>query len=107
MAVRNIREVEKIIDIFKKELINQGIKIIDLYLFGSYINGTPDEWSDIDIAVVCEKDIEYDRFDLHFKLMNIAKEIDIDIEPHIFFKEDFSKSNPIAYQIIEFGKKIA
>ena len=36
----------------KKRLSEQGIPVIDVYLFGSLASGTPHHWSDIDIAVI-------------------------------------------------------
>ncbi|MSQ15290.1 MAG: nucleotidyltransferase domain-containing protein, partial [Dehalococcoidia bacterium] len=33
-------------------LLQKGIRLEALILFGSYVNGRPDEWSDFDIAVI-------------------------------------------------------
>jgi predicted nucleotidyltransferase len=106
MAIKTIKELEEIVLRFKNILKSKNIKYSEIYLFGSYINGTADEWSDIDLAVVCEKYKKLDRFDMQFKLMKIAKEIDIDIEPHVFFKEDFNDMNPFVNIILTTNKKV-
>ena len=54
-----------------------------IILFGSYINGTPHEWSDIDVAVFV-KDYKGDWLDTHAKLFSLKWENKfIDIEPHL------------------------
>jgi len=34
------------------ELISKSVRVEALILFGSHVNGSPSEWSDIDIAVI-------------------------------------------------------
>jgi len=64
-------------------------KIIDpasVILFGSYVNGTPHEWSDIDIAVLADNVKEEDWHDTAVSLWSTRrKSINdfIDIEPHL------------------------
>jgi predicted nucleotidyltransferase len=33
-------------------LLSKAVRVEAIVLYGSYVNGAPDEWSDIDIAVV-------------------------------------------------------
>lgn len=33
-------------------LLSKAIRVEAVILYGSYVNGSPDEWSDIDIAVI-------------------------------------------------------
>ena len=51
-------------------------------LFGSYVNGNPHEWSDIDIAVVMNG-FEGDWLDTASLLCRLCRNISIDIEPHL------------------------
>ncbi len=44
-------ELKKSIEEFAM-LLQKGIMLEALILFGSYVNGKPDEWSDFDIAVI-------------------------------------------------------
>jgi predicted nucleotidyltransferase len=53
-----------------------------IVIFGSYINGTPHEYSDIDIAVIVN-DFKGDWLDTGAKLCGISREISFDIEPHL------------------------
>ena len=51
-------------------------------LFGSYVNGNPHEYSDIDIAVVFEE--TGDEFlDIWTQLIKLCRGISFDIEPHM------------------------
>ena len=89
-------EVRKIID---------PVKII---LFGSYITGTPNEWSDIDIAVLVNG-FEGNWLDANAKLFGLKWEDRfLDIEPHLLdetqdpsgFVEYIIKTGEVIYQTI-------
>jgi predicted nucleotidyltransferase len=51
-------------------------------LFGSYINGTPHEDSDIDIAVVVH-DFQGDWWETSSALCGLSRKVSFDIEPHL------------------------
>ena len=51
-------------------------------LFGSYVNGNPHEYSDIDIAVIFN-DYEGDWLKTWTELIRLTEDISIDIEPHM------------------------
>jgi predicted nucleotidyltransferase len=53
-----------------------------ILIFGSYINGNPHEWSDIDIAVVMH-DYQGDWLKTASMLVGLSWEISFDIEPHL------------------------
>ena len=75
-----------------------------IYLFGSYLKGTNHEESDIDIAVILK---EFDNpLDIQLELMRLRRRIDSRIEPHPFREKDFNLSNPVAYEILQYGKGI-
>lgn len=44
-------ELDKIISAFVA-LLSQSVQVEAVILYGSYAKGSPDEWSDIDIAVI-------------------------------------------------------
>jgi|SRR3989338_4261217 len=50
--VKKADQVKDIINTLAASLKNRGIKVNRLILYGSYANGTPKPYSDIDIAVV-------------------------------------------------------
>ena len=69
---------EKYADIVAKEFDPKQI-----LLFGSHLDGTPHEYSDIDIAVIFDE-YKNDWWDGAARLQAIRREIDdTDIEPHL------------------------
>ncbi len=75
-----------------------------MYLFGSYVKGKIHQESDIDIALVFN---DFNNIlDMQLELMRIRRKIDSRIEPHPFREKDFTISNPIAYEILEYGELI-
>jgi predicted nucleotidyltransferase len=79
----------------------KNIAIKKAFLFGSYAKGTQNQNSDIDIAIVLPN--QYDTFEMQIQLMLFARNFSLDIEPHPIKEEDFSKSNPMASEIIKTG----
>ncbi|MDO9301944.1 MAG: nucleotidyltransferase domain-containing protein [Anaerolineales bacterium] len=71
----------KSIQNYMDALTKSGIPVRYGVLFGSYVNGKPHEWSDIDLLVVSPL---YDKRRTHkqaAKLWRIAADIDSRIEP--------------------------
>ena len=54
-------------------------------LFGSYVEGNPHEWSDIDIAVVVNN-FQGDWLKTASALCGLSWDISLDIEPHLLDK---------------------
>ena len=50
-AIATKTEIDESIEEFVA-LLSKGIQVECIVLYGSYINGTPDEWSDFDVAVI-------------------------------------------------------
>lgn len=65
-----------------------------MLLFGSYATGTYKEYSDIDIAVQIRNKNSEDKIEIGKKLWQIAGNIDLRIEPKIFFSEDYDPNEP-------------
>ena len=63
--------------------IDQEVDLLKVILYGSWIDGHPDEDSDIDIAVVI-RECTTDYLDLLTTLYRHASAIDIRIEPNLF-----------------------
>jgi predicted nucleotidyltransferase len=60
-----------------------------IVLFGSYVNGTPHEWSDIDIAVLVNDVKDEDWYDSRIMLQRILRNLEfIAIEPHLMDEND-------------------
>jgi len=75
------------------------------YLYGSQINGTATEWSDIDLAVI-SADFSSDMFEERLALMRLAAEIDDRIEPWPFTPDSFESSDPLASEIRRTGQEV-
>ena len=86
-------------------LKQRNIDVEGSFLFGSYAKEMASKWSDIDLAILTKKFIG-DSFDFRFLLMKIARDIDIDIEPHPFLVDEFNEDNPVAAEILRTGKRI-
>ncbi|MCL1881084.1 MAG: nucleotidyltransferase domain-containing protein [Oscillospiraceae bacterium] len=76
-------------------------------LFGSYVNGTPHEWSDIDIAVLVNDVKDDDWYNSRILLNKIRRNLYfIDVEPHLLdenhdpsgFVEHIIKTGEVIYQ---------
>jgi len=66
------------------EEVKKILNPISVILFGSYVNGTPHEWSDIDIAVLVNNVEGEDWYNARILLQKIIRNGDfIDIEPHL------------------------
>ncbi len=68
-------EILKIINDYLILLNQNGFKVISAYLYGSYVNKSHDEWSDIDLALVSEN-FEGNRFLDKEKIRGLYRKID-------------------------------
>ena len=86
------------------EAVSEKYSFNKFILFGSYAKGNSHADSDIDIAVVFD---DFDnRIERQVELMRLTHNIDSRIEPHPFRERDFEISNPLAFEIMEFGIEI-
>lgn len=93
-----------------KEYINILIRQFNIHaivLFGSYANGKPREYSDIDLAVFSES-FGNDPLSEMTLLCKMRRRVDTDIEPLPFSKEDFltHSEKDFIHEILEKGKMI-
>ena len=86
-------KVTSIIDQFLKELEKNNICIEQAILFGSYAQGTFNDWSDIDLAIV-SKAFEGERFKDRNKIRRIKLSVSDDLEPIPYKPEEFNIDNP-------------
>ena len=86
--------------------VQQRFKVLEVYLFGSQVTGSADQWSDIDILVV-SPDFSNDRHEARLALMQIARSVDKLIEQHPMAPEDFNISTPLAYEVKNRGVRIS
>ena len=75
-------------------LIQNGIKIHSVFLFGSFARSENDidfEWSDIDVAIISDS-FSGSRFDDNKRLIPFVVKIEPRIEIHPFTIKDFENS---------------
>lgn len=94
--------VMKNVRLYLNKLSEAGIAVSKAYLFGSYVRGKTDKWSDIDIAIVSSQ-IGNDRFEERIRLTEIAISVDDRIEPLPFNQETFTDDDPFVLRIISEG----
>jgi predicted nucleotidyltransferase len=97
--------VYQLINRYIAALKAKNINVEGSFLFGSYAKGMASEWSDIDVAILTDRFIG-DSFDFRFLLMKVAREINVDIEPHPFLVEEFNEDNPLAAEILKTGERV-
>ena len=72
-----------------KQLVDNSNLLKDIeqvYLFGSFANGVPNNNSDIDVAFVV-KNMEGNFFDIIPPIHRLTEKIDFRIEPHVLSRE--------------------
>ena len=90
--------------LFVNACIQNGVTISEAYLFGSWVKGKQDMWSDIDVALVANS---FSR-----NIIENTKQTALinyqypDIEVHHFSPDDFSLSDPLINEIKRTGIKI-
>ena len=100
------RVPEKIVEISKNYLSilqKNNVRFTRAYLFGSYLKGNQNEFSDIDIAIFSEKWLP-SKFDALQYLMKLRRKVDLRVEPHPF--EESESDEPIVKEILQMGKMI-
>lgn len=95
-------KVKSIIARFLQELAINGITVDEAILFGSYAQGTSNDWSDIDLAIV-SKDFVGDRFTDRNRIRRIKLKISPDLDAVPYNPKDFNRDNPFVTKIIETG----
>jgi predicted nucleotidyltransferase len=58
------------------------------YLFGSHVEGTPDEWSDIDVAVFMEGVEQWDIHQRAEAMALVMEKVGSEVEAHLFAVSD-------------------
>jgi predicted nucleotidyltransferase len=78
-----------------------GIPVLDTWLFGSYAKGTYHKDSDIDLAIILPDNQM--SFDMDVRLMALRKDEETIIETHTYSSNDFLANTPVIEQIKRYG----
>jgi len=96
----------EIVKRYKDELIELGIPVNNLIVFGSHVKGTQNKWSDLDVCVVSPI-FGVDRLSERVLLTRISRNISDNIEPHPMCQKDLDdKFSPLSNEIRSYGVKI-
>jgi len=91
---------------FARALLKHGIKLDRVIVFGSYINGTPDAYSDIDLALVSRQFSGFGFEDRkYFAGINNQKPF-INIETKTFPTDYFEEGDPFISEILRTGIEV-
>src|SRR3990172_5872189 len=101
MAEINSLIIKKL-KLFLEKLNENGITPQKAYLFGSYSKGVESKLSDIDVAII-SSDLSDDRFEERIRLMKIAYDVDVRIEPVPFNLNTFVEEDPLVWEIVKTG----
>lgn len=100
-------KAKKIVKKYAEKLRAKNYPFSAMYLFGSYVKGKPNKWSDIDVAIVSDK-LKRNTDKNRFLLWDLRMDVDTRIEPHSFTIKDFQdECNPMACEIKKTGIQIA
>lgn len=98
-------KINNIINKFIKNLEDNNIKVEKAFLFGSYAQGTFNELSDIDLAVVSTA-FNGERFGDRNKIRRIKLNVSCDLEPIPYNPDDFNSNDPFVRRIIRTGIRV-
>lgn len=96
----------EIVKRYKNELIELGIPVSKVIIFGSHVKGTQNKWSDLDVCVVSPI-FGADRLSERVLLTKISRNISDSIEPHPMDQNDLGdKFNPLSNEIRDYGIEV-
>lgn len=99
------RKIE-IVKRYKQELVELGIPINKVIVFGSHVKGTQNKWSDLDVCVVSPI-FGIDRFSERVLLTKISRNISSDIEPHPMNYHDLKdRFSPLSNEVRDYGIEV-
>ena len=101
--VKKRREIKKIIAQYIGRLGLLGIDVSQIILFGSYANGKPKEYSDIDIAVVSPAFKKLDIFERQEILSKAHHRFGEPIEPIGLTPDQIREKKGLVREIVDNG----
>jgi predicted nucleotidyltransferase len=78
-------------------VLGRYMKVCAGYIFGSHVDGTPDAYSDIDLAVFVEGIEAWDIFARADITAHVQREVGDDIELHYFPAQALKSSDPASF----------
>jgi len=106
MAV-DYETVQRIINQYVSE-VSAVIQIDKVYLYGSYVNGTAQWDSDVDLCFFSDSFLEEDMLNVLEKLYKLKRQYNkyICLEPNAFPLSELDNDNPFVKEILRTGTEI-
>lgn len=106
-AIATEAQLEQIVSDFVEHL-RQGLEVEAVVLYGSYVAGTPDEWSDIDVAVISPDFEDMALPDRQWKLAHLTHGRDRRISPIGFPSSEYHHPGPHSFlrEILRTGRVV-
>jgi len=103
--VKRVSEIRKIVKDYKSVLRRSGIRVTKTILYGSYANGNPKPYSDIDLVVVSPDLKRYHPLRRQEMLAELSIDIDAPLEVLGYTPAELKNSSGTIFgQILSRGK---
>jgi len=98
--VRSLSEIKKLIKEYSDELKRHNIRISKAILYGSYANGNPKPYSDIDLVIISSDLARYFPLKRQSLLAQLTMNIDAPLEVIGYTPAEFKKSKSTIFRQI-------
>ena len=104
---RNLAEIETVAS-RTLSLLRERIPVTQAYLFGSQVEGIPDESSDIDIAAVSPAADAMDAAARVALVVEVERQVGASVELHLYGTSQFAEARPTNFfgYLLTHGKPI-
>jgi len=103
----NRKTVIALVKSFARDVSAYGVKLREVYLYGSYAAGNQHKWSDVDVALVADEFSGFGFEDLkHFVKVHLQKKYTI-IQTKTYSSDYFEKGDPFVNVIKRNGVKVS
>jgi predicted nucleotidyltransferase len=104
---RNLAEVETVAS-RTLSLLRERIPVTQAFLFGSQVEGAPDESSDIDIAAVSPAADSMDTATRVALVVDVERQVNASVELHLYGAKQFAEARPTNFfgYLLAHGRQI-
>lgn len=104
---RNLADIETIAG-RTVSLVRKRIPVTRAYLFGSQVEGSPDESSDIDIAIFSPAADDMDTLTRVALIVEVERQVGASVELHLYGASQFAEARPTNFfgYLLAHGRRI-
>lgn len=105
--IKSLSEIKQLVRKFVRHL-QPEVRVDRVILFGSYVNGKPNEWSDVDIAVISDDFAKFNFWEqIQFLAQRQWREFSL-LEVHPYTLKDYRRASHLTFlgEIKRTGKVI-